>query len=104
MRGAERARGAFQNGLTLIRRRRPRVTAVFDTYWRFAAERQRIFHARASGQRPPWSSDPVLGIYRFTNAYRAADRVTQFLINKVIPGSGDPVDTVFRTLLFKLFN
>ncbi len=38
-------------------------------------------------------------------AYRAADRVSQFLINEVIPGSSaEPVDVLFRTLLFKVFN
>jgi hypothetical protein len=78
---------------------------VFDTYWRFAAERQRIFHARAAGSLPPWTADPVMAAHRFTNAYRAADRVSQFLINEVIPrSSAEPVDVLFRTLLFKIFN
>jgi hypothetical protein len=36
------------------------VTECFDTYWRFAAERQRIFHCRASGMPPPWTADPIL--------------------------------------------
>ena len=85
--------------------RRPSPTPVFDTYWRFATERQRIFHLKAAGQGPPWTSDAILTAHRFTNAYRAADRVSQFLINRVIPGSlRDPIDAVFRTLLFKVFN
>lgn len=92
-------------GLVSFTRRRPRATRVFDTYWRFAAERQRIFHARAAGSQPPWTSDPILTAHRFTNAYRAADRVSQFLINEVMPGSSaEPVDVLFRTLLFKVFN
>jgi hypothetical protein len=92
-------------GLTTFLRRRPRPTKIFDTYWRFAAERQRIFHARAAGSPPPWTVDPILSAHRFTNSYRAADRVSQFLINEVIPGSSkEPVDVLFRTLLFKVFN
>lgn len=92
-------------GLTTFQRRNPRSTKIFDTYWRFATERQRIFHARAAGSPPPWTSDPILATHRFTNSYRAADRVSQFLINEVIPrSSSEPVDVLFRTLLFKVFN
>ena len=58
-------------------------TIAFDTYWRFAAERQHIFFERAAGLPGPWTSDPILSRFRFTNVYRAADRVSQYLISKV---------------------
>jgi alpha-glutamyl/putrescinyl thymine pyrophosphorylase clade 1 len=49
--------------------------------------------------------DPVMASHRFTNAYRAADRVSQYLIRHVIFSRGYNVcDLVFRVLLFKLFN
>jgi hypothetical protein len=35
-------------------------TVVYDTYWRFAAERQRIFFRRLQKMSPPWTDDPVL--------------------------------------------
>jgi hypothetical protein len=82
-------------------------TKVFDTYWRFAAERQAIFYRRLAGCERSWTSDPILKNYRFTNAYRAADRVTQYLIREVQYGIGrpqDPKEVFFRTLLFKMFN
>lgn len=80
-------------------------TAVFDTYWRFAAERQAIFFSRQAGSPPPWTADPVLREYKFTNAYRASDRVSQFLIKHVIyEGNQAPEEVFFRILLFKLFN
>ena len=82
-------------------------TAVFDTYWRFAAARQAIYLARLRGVGEPWSDDPILRDYRFTNVYRAADRVSQFLIQNIIYNSDapdDPENVVFRVLLFKLFN
>src|ERR1019366_4362241 len=42
---------------------------------------------------------------KFTNAYRASDRVSQYLIKEVIYAGNRPPDEVFfRTLLFKLFN
>lgn len=82
-----------------------RVSECFDTYWRFAAERQRVFHARAAGEPPPWTDDPIIARHKFTNVYRAADRVSQYLIRDVIyAGSQDADEVVFRTLLFKIFN
>jgi hypothetical protein len=86
-------------------RRPPRATVVFDTYWRFAVERQAMYFRRLEGQRAPWTADPILQRFRFTNAYRAADRTSQFLIREVIyEGLQTPREVVFRTLLFRLFN
>src|SRR5690606_26437445 len=82
-------------------------TAVFDTYWRFAAERQALYLARLRRAPQPWTTDPVLRAHRFTNVFRASDRVSQYLITNVQRGpeaSQDPADVVFRTLLFKIFN
>lgn len=80
-------------------------TEVFDTYWKFAAERQEIFYRRIQGDRPPWTGDPILASYRFTNAYRASDRVSQYLIRNVIYSCDTSVqNTFFRILLFKIFN
>jgi len=89
----------------VCRQRSPKPTVVFDTYWRFACERQSIFFRRVKGDPDPWTDDPILKAHRFTNAYRASDRVSQYLINRVIEGSRpQPADTVFRVLLFKFFN
>lgn len=82
-----------------------RTTHVFDTYWRFAVERQEVFFRRLSGSAPPWTEDPVLRAFRFTNVYRASDRVSQYLIRRVIyEGPQEEEEVFFRTLLFKLFN
>ena len=84
-----------------------RSTAVYDLYWRLAAERQAIYFRRLEGTEPPWTRDPILQTYKFTNAYRASDRVSQYLIRRVIYDnrySSAPAEIVFRTILFKLFN
>jgi hypothetical protein len=82
-------------------------TRVYDTYWRFAAERLAIFYRRMTNPVGPWTADPILQSYRFTNAYRAADRVSQYLIRDV-QYRGDrsqaPRELFFRTILFKIFN
>ena len=82
-----------------------RTTAVYDTYWRFAAERQAIFMRRVAGEAPPWTEDPILTTHRFTNAYRASDRVSQYLIRNVLyEGDQRTEEIFFRALLFKMFN
>jgi len=86
---------------------RPIPTKVYDTYWHFAAERMSIYYKRLVDQIGPWTQDPILRSYRFTNAYRAADRVSQYLIREVQyreDRSPAPVEVFFRTILFKLFN
>lgn len=78
---------------------------VYDTYWRFACERQAIFFRRIEQPLGQWTKDAILATYKFTNAYRASDRVSQFLIRRVVhEGDQAPREVFFRTLLFKLFN
>lgn len=80
-------------------------TVVYDTFWRFAAERQAVFFRRFRGERPPWTSDPLIQQYKFTNTYRASDRVSQYLIRNVIYVGEQTINEVFfRTILFKIFN
>lgn len=84
-----------------------RTTEVFDIYWYFAAERQRVYFGRMADPLGPWTDDPVLAGYRFTNAYRASDRVSQYLIREVQYRSDRPAtadELFFRTILFKIFN
>ena len=80
-------------------------TIVFETFWRFAVERQSIFFKRFQGQTQPWTNDSILQKFKFTNVYRVVDRVTQFLIRHVIyEGKQTGDEIVFRVMLFKLFN
>lgn len=84
-----------------------KLTAVYDSYWRFAVERQNVFFSRLAHKPEPWTSDSIISSHKFTNPYRASDRVSQYLIRRVIyrddlPSSSPEV--LFRTLLFKLFN
>lgn len=84
------------------------TTPVFAAFWYFACERQNMFKRRLNGINSKDSSDDwILNSHRFTNTYRASDRVSQYLIRNVIwtqvEGLSDD-DTLFRILLFKLFN
>ncbi len=61
-----------------------KATVVYDTYWKFAVERQNIFFKRMLGNADNVTDDTILQEYKFTNAYRASDRVSQYLIKNVI--------------------
>lgn len=83
------------------------TTPVYESYWRFAAERHAMFERRLTDPVGPWTDDSILRSYRFTNSYRVLDRVSQYLIREVQyrPDlSQAPSEVFFRTLLFKLFN
>lgn len=80
---------------------------IIDTYWRFAYERQQVYFRRLQDPTGPWTDDPIIDRYRFTNAYRAADRVSQYLIRHVQYDDARPQDVeeiFFRTIMFKIFN
>lgn len=80
-------------------------TKVYDTFWRFAAKRQDIYVKRLQSTHGPLTDDSILKEYRFTNVYRASDRVSQYLIRNVIySGIQTAEEIFFRTLLFKIFN
>lgn len=89
-----------------MKRSRVRRDGVYEFYWYFASERQRAFERRVSGQRPPWSDDPILREYKFCNVFRAADRVSQYMIREVCyhgePCSPD--DRLFQIVAFRTFS
>jgi len=80
--------------------------SIYDLYWYFAAERQRIFERRAAGQPAPWTTDPILTEYKFCNVFRASDRVSQYLIREVIyaDDAAEPADMLFRIVAFRMFS
>ncbi|NFT07194.1 hypothetical protein FDF26_08960 [Clostridium botulinum] len=81
-------------------------TLVYDTYWKFAEKRQEVFFNRIQNKPFPWTDDKIIQKYKFTNVYRACDRVSQYLIKNVIYCNNlySPKDQCFRILFFKLFN
>lgn len=85
----------------------PATTQVYESYWRFAAERTAVYYRRLYDPKGPWTEDPILRTYRFTNTFRASDRVSQYLIREVQyrpDRSQMPSEVFFRTMLFKIFN
>lgn len=82
-----------------------KTSVVYDHYWIFATKRQDLFFNRYNNLYMNCSGDEVLNTYKFTNTYRASDRVSQYLIRNVIYNGDQNIREVFfRVLLFKLFN
>lgn len=77
---------------------------VYDTYWTFAYKRQEVFFNRLRNNSVA-HNDNIISKYKFTNVYRACDRVSQYLIKNVIYSGGFTTKDLFlRIILFKLFN
>lgn len=78
---------------------------IFQYYFYFVQERMNIFWNKYD-QKLPWTTDDIIRKHKFTNVYRAADRVSQYLIKNVIyqDNSFTPEDTLLRILVFKIFN
>ena len=82
----------------------PKASQVYELFWKFAAERQNIFFRKLRNDLIV-TQDPILDEYKFTNAYRASDRTSQYLINNVLyTGPQTPEEIFFRCLIFKKFN
>lgn len=82
---------------------RPRI---YDLYWQFASRRQAVFEKRRSGAPGPWTDDEILQVYKFCNVYRAADRVSQYLIRHVAytDETVGPADRLFQIIAFRTFS
>ena len=82
---------------------RPRI---YDMYWYFAAERQRILEQRLAGAPPPWTSDPIMREFKFCNTFRAADRASQYMISQVCYHGEPctPADRLFQITAFRTFS
>lgn len=80
---------------------------IFFYYFYFMQERMKMFWGKCNGNQNSLTEDPILQTYKFTNVYRACDRVSQYLISQVIYKDIDkysPQDVLLRILIFKIFN
>jgi hypothetical protein len=79
---------------------------IYELYWTFASRRQEAFEHRLAGRAWPWTDDPILQTYKFCNVYRAADRVSQYMIASVAyaKDAGDFADRAFQIIAFRTFS
>ena len=81
---------------------------ILQYYFYFMQERMNMFWRKIDGNKyNEWSKDPILRTFKFTNVYRATDRVSQYLIKDVIYKDIEkfsPKDVLLRIIIFKIFN
>lgn len=80
---------------------------VYELYWTFASRRQAAFEARLTGKTWPWADDRILQTFKFCNVFRAADRVSQFMIRDVAYGrdaESTARDRTFQIVAFRTFS
>jgi hypothetical protein len=97
----------YRPGHAYLRLRLPTPRSdIYPLYWRFASERHAAFERRLVGLPPPWTNDPILQSYKFCNVYRAADRVSQYMIRNVAyaTDAGTAADRVFQIVAFRTFS
>lgn len=75
-----------------------------DSFFDFARERHSIYLRRKEGQERPWTTDPILGTYRFTNVYRELDATTVWFRERVRDPLRNKPEVLLATVLFRWFN
>ena len=79
---------------------------IYDLYWYFASERQLAFERRVAGMPWSWTDDRIIQTFKFCNVFRAADRVSQYMIRHVCY-HGEPCsaqDRIFQIVAFRTFS
>lgn len=81
---------------------------AFKYFFYFMQERMNIFWNKCDSSSSVLTKDKILLKHKFTNVYRATDRVSQYLINNVIYNqsysANSEEDTLLRIIIFKVFN
>lgn len=77
---------------------------VYDLYWQYVCERQSVFEKRYAGSPEPWTDDKILQKHKFTNVFRASDRVSQYMIKQVCYGGAVGADLALQIVAFRTFS
>jgi hypothetical protein len=70
----------------------------------FISEREAIRHRRAASEPPPWTADPILQTWSFTNIRREDDRVTRWVATHRREPHYDDPDLWFAMCLARFIN
>lgn len=80
-------------------------TDLVKQFFAYARERHYIYLRRVAGDPPPWTEDPILQRYKFTNVYREVDRVTRWCRQHVRERyHTQPAHLLMGLVIFRWFN
>lgn len=73
-----------------------------DQFFWWINERHRIWCKRNDGMDPPWTTDPTMQTYKFTNVFRELDRGT-LVLRHLLKDEHDPKVVIFTCFWYRLF-
>ncbi len=73
-------------------------------FFRYARARHQIYLDRQAGKPRPWTADPILNAYRFTNVFRELDKTTVWFREHVRDPLRDRPEVLLATVVFRLLN
>lgn len=77
---------------------------AFEIFFNYTRERYQIYLKRLAGLPAPWTDDPILQKYRFTNVFRELDRTTVWFRENIRePLRNDP-RVLMAIIAFRWFN
>jgi hypothetical protein len=83
----------------------PRNDDAYKTFWYWINERHMIYIRRFEQGKPkPWTEDPVLQNYKFTNVFRELDRGTIWLRENFIEKYPHDSLMLFNIIWYRMFN
>lgn len=75
------------------------------SFWEFVAERADIWHRKEVLRGPPpWTDDPILAAYRFTNVRRADDIGTIWYVKNIGEATDNWEELLWATMLYRMIN
>lgn len=77
---------------------------MYDDFFAFARKRHQIYLDRKAGKPSPWTDDPILQQYSFTNVFRELDKTTVWFRENVRDKYNHTDNVLMATVVFRLFN
>ena len=76
-----------------------------NLFWQYIIKRYNIYLKRINNESYPWTDDPILLKWKFTNVFREDDPGTIYVIDKIIPHfKNDFQNLLFNTIIYRLYN
>lgn len=73
-----------------------------DLFWRFVAERQKVYWRRTVKRKPfPWTKDKILLEQFFTNVYRYRDPGTTFVVETILNSKRTRGEKLFAIMVYR---
>jgi len=73
-------------------------------FFDYARERHAIYLRRRASLPGPWTADPILQSYSFTNVFRELAKTTVWFRENVRKKISDPAELLLATVVFRWFN